>query len=70
MDKVSLIPRDREARADISFRSQIIFDRSGLIPNVYRAPYGDVDERVRAIAREVFGMRCALWNAVKFLSPF
>jgi chitin deacetylase len=31
-------------------------------PHVYRPPYGDVDNRVRAIASQVFGLTTVLWN--------
>lgn len=42
---------------------EIISDMSGgLIPGLYRPPYGDVDNRVRAIAESVFGLQAAIWN--------
>ncbi|KAF9009044.1 hypothetical protein BDQ17DRAFT_1301332 [Cyathus striatus] len=34
----------------------------GRIPKFWRPPYGDVDNRVRAIAKEVFGLRTVIWN--------
>jgi chitin deacetylase len=32
------------------------------VTRFFRPPYGDIDNRVRAIAREVFGMYNVLWN--------
>jgi len=37
-------------------------DETGLLPALYRPPQGDVDDRVRAIAREVFGLRAVMWG--------
>ncbi|WVQ73100.1 hypothetical protein IAR50_002664 [Cryptococcus sp. DSM 104548] len=34
----------------------------GRIPKFWRPPYGDVDNRVRAIAKGVFGLETVLWN--------
>ncbi|KII95173.1 carbohydrate esterase family 4 protein [Plicaturopsis crispa FD-325 SS-3] len=34
----------------------------GLIPKYWRPPYGDVDNRVRAVAKEVFGLTTVVWN--------
>jgi hypothetical protein len=34
----------------------------GRVPKYWRPPYGDSDNRVRAIAREVFGLKTILWN--------
>lgn len=42
---------------------QIIYDMSGRVPKLYRPPQGDVDSRVRAIAKEVFGLTAVMWNA-------
>lgn len=41
---------------------QIIFDQSGYVPAWWRPPYGDVDARVRAIAKHVFGLTTVIWN--------
>lgn len=54
---------DLEVLGELGWTSQIIFDRTGRLPAFWRPPYGDVDERVRAIAREVFGLRTVIWNA-------
>ena len=34
----------------------------GRIPKYWRPPYGDSDNRVSAIAKEVFGLRTVIWN--------
>ncbi|KAI0719530.1 hypothetical protein C8T65DRAFT_568947 [Cerioporus squamosus] len=34
----------------------------GRLPKYWRPPYGDSDERVRAIAKEVFGLTTVIWN--------
>lgn len=34
----------------------------GRVPKYWRPPYGDSDNRVRAIAKEVFGMDTVIWN--------
>jgi len=42
---------------------QIIADlNGGRIPKYWRPPFGDVDNRVRAIAKGVFGLETVPWN--------
>ncbi len=41
---------------------QIIYDLTGRVPKFWRPPYGDVDNRVRAIASQVFGLTTIIWN--------
>lgn len=42
---------------------QIISDvNGGRLPRFWRPPYGDVDNRVRAIAKQVFGLETVVWN--------
>lgn len=38
------------------------------IPKYWRPPYGDVDNRVRAVAKEVFGLTTVVWNQ-EFVPP-
>ncbi|KAE8266318.1 hypothetical protein A4X09_0g6029 [Tilletia walkeri] len=40
----------------------IIYDLSGFMPSMWRGPYGDVDNRIRAIAEELFGLRHVSWD--------
>ncbi|KAK0527080.1 hypothetical protein OC834_004557 [Tilletia horrida] len=49
--------------AELGWTMQIIYDKTGKIPSWWRAPMGDLDDRIRAIAMEVFGMRAVNWNA-------
>ena len=50
--------------AEIGWTMQIIFDSTGgLIPKFWRPPFRDADNRIRAIAHEVFGLTTVLWNA-------
>ncbi|MBW0476711.1 hypothetical protein O181_016426 [Austropuccinia psidii MF-1] len=53
---------DFEIMGELGWTIQIIYDLTGLIPLYYRPPYGDVDNRVRAIAKHVFGLKTLLWN--------
>ncbi|KAJ1308486.1 hypothetical protein OPQ81_004190 [Rhizoctonia solani] len=49
--------------AELGWTMQIIHDISGgRLPRFWRPPYGDSDNRVRAIAREVFGITTVIWN--------
>ncbi|GMK54782.1 hypothetical protein CspeluHIS016_0113680 [Cutaneotrichosporon spelunceum] len=48
---------------ELGWTMQIISDLTGgRIPAFWRPPYGDVDNRVRAIAKGVFGMETVVWN--------
>lgn len=57
---------DIEALGEIGWTNQIIYDKSGLVPGFWRPPYGDIDDRIRAIAHEVFGMYSVVWNRVSY----
>ncbi|KAL1702298.1 carbohydrate esterase family 4 protein [Schizophyllum commune] len=49
--------------AQFGWTLQIISDATGgRIPRYWRPPYGDSDNRVFAIAKEVFGLEAILWN--------
>ncbi|KAG9123464.1 hypothetical protein FRC07_014908 [Ceratobasidium sp. 392] len=49
--------------AELGWTMQIIHDSTGgRVPRFWRPPYGDSDNRVRAISREVFGMTTVIWN--------
>ena len=42
---------------------QIIHDSTGgRVPRYWRPPYGDSDNRIRAIAKSVFGLTQIDWN--------
>ncbi|BGP13247.1 hypothetical protein JCM10213_004983 [Rhodosporidiobolus nylandii] len=53
---------DTAVLGELGWTAQIIFDLTGLIPRYWRPPYGDADNRIRAIAKEVFGLETVLWN--------
>lgn len=49
--------------AELGYTMQIIHDSTqGRIPRFWRPPYGDSDNRVRAIAKYVFGLSMIIWN--------
>jgi chitin deacetylase len=49
--------------AELGWTMQLIHNSTGgRVPKYWRPPYGDSDNRVRAIAKEVFGMDMILWN--------
>jgi chitin deacetylase len=49
--------------AELGWTMQIISDNNdGRVPRFWRPPFGDVDNRVRAIAKGVFGLETVIWN--------
>lgn len=49
--------------AELGWAMQLMADRNGgRIPRYWRPPYGDVDNRVRAIAKGVFGLETVTWS--------
>jgi len=54
---------DTAVVGELGWTLQIIFDLSGgRLPAFWRPPFGDVDNRVRAIAKNVFGLQTVIWN--------
>lgn len=54
---------NEEVLAQLAWTMQIIHDSAGgRLPRFWRPPYGDTDTRVNAIAQEVLGLTCILWN--------
>ena len=54
---------DEELLGEFGFTMELIHNSTGgRIPKYWRPPYGDSDERVRAIAKEVFGLKTVIWN--------
>ncbi|GAA5973742.1 hypothetical protein JCM11641_005112 [Rhodosporidiobolus odoratus] len=54
---------DTAILGELGWTIQIIHDYSGgYIPKYWRPPYGDADNRVRAIAEEVFGLTLVAWD--------
>jgi peptidoglycan/xylan/chitin deacetylase (PgdA/CDA1 family) len=49
--------------AELGWTMQIIHDSTGgRLPRFWRPPYGDADDRIRAIAKNVFGLSMIIWN--------
>ncbi|KAG8734819.1 hypothetical protein FRC10_011396 [Ceratobasidium sp. 414] len=49
--------------AELGWTMQIIHDSTnGRLPMYWRPPYGESDNRVRAIAKNVFGLHTVIWN--------
>ncbi|POY73545.1 hypothetical protein BMF94_3483 [Rhodotorula taiwanensis] len=54
---------DMQVLGELGWTAQALFDSSGgIVPKFWRPPYGDADNRVRAIAEEVFGLTLVGWN--------
>ncbi|PPQ98546.1 hypothetical protein CVT24_004037 [Panaeolus cyanescens] len=54
---------NREILGQLGWTMLIIHDSTGgRVPKYWRPPYGDSDMRVRAIAKEVFGLDTVIWN--------
>ncbi|KAJ7290217.1 carbohydrate esterase family 4 protein [Mycena rebaudengoi] len=53
--------------AEFGYTIRLIHDSTGgKLPRYWRPPYGDSDNRVRAIAKEVFGLTTIIWNTDTF----
>lgn len=54
---------NEEIVGQLGWTMEIIHNSTGgRLPRYWRPPYGDYDQRVRAVAREVFGLEVILWN--------
>ncbi|GAA5967918.1 hypothetical protein JCM21900_000745 [Sporobolomyces salmonicolor] len=53
---------DSAVLGELGWTAQIILDKTGWLPAFWRPPYGDVDDRIRAIAEQVFGLKTVIWN--------
>ncbi|RPD67136.1 glycoside hydrolase/deacetylase [Lentinus tigrinus ALCF2SS1-7] len=54
---------NQEVVGELGWTMELIHNSTGgRLPKYWRPPYGDSDERVRAIAKEVFGLRTVIWN--------
>ncbi|KAI9616579.1 hypothetical protein H4Q26_010977 [Puccinia striiformis f. sp. tritici PST-130] len=54
---------DLQIVGELGWTMQLIHDRSKkhVVPAHWRPPYGDTDQRVQAIAKNVFGLKTILW---------
>jgi chitin deacetylase len=49
--------------AELGWTMQVIHDSTGgRVPRFWRPPYGEMDQRVRAIAEHIFGLTAVMWN--------
>jgi chitin deacetylase len=54
---------NEDVLSELGWTMQLISDlNGGRIPRYWRPPFGDVDNRVRAIAKGVFGLETVVWN--------
>ena len=52
-----------EVVGELGWTMELIHNSTGgRVPKYWRPPYGDSDMRVRAIAKEVFGLITVMWN--------
>lgn len=51
-----------EIVAELGWSKQVIKDVIGVTPNTFRPPYGDIDDRVRAIAAQM-GLTPIIWTS-------
>lgn len=59
---------NKQVVAELGWTMQALSDlNGGRIPMYWRPPYGDVDNRVRAIAKGVFGLVTVLWDSGEHL---
>ncbi|KAI9258516.1 hypothetical protein BY458DRAFT_535107 [Sporodiniella umbellata] len=56
---------NQEIVAQLYWTQKVIKEVTGITPKCWRPPYGDVDDRVRAIAWQM-GMRTILWDQDSF----
>jgi chitin deacetylase len=53
---------DVQVLGELGWTMQAIVDVTGKPPQWFRPPYGDIDDRIRIIAKAVFGMIPVMWN--------
>lgn len=51
--------------AELGWTMKSIKDTIGVTPNTFRPPYGDIDDRVRAVAAKM-GLTPVMWSGVEF----
>ena len=58
-----------EIIAEFGWTKKIIKDLTGVTPNTFRPPYGDIDDRVRAIALAM-GLQAVIWTRISPTATF
>ncbi|KAJ1564012.1 chitin deacetylase [Nowakowskiella sp. JEL0078] len=54
---------NRQIVAELKYTERIIYDTIGVLPIYFRPPFGDIDDRVRAIVSSL-GYRTVIWTSV------
>ena len=49
--------------AELGWTKKVIKDVTGVTPNTFRPPYGDIDDRVRAVAAQM-GLTPIIWTSI------
>ena len=60
---------NEEIIAEFGWTKKIIKDVTGVTPTFWRPPFGDVDNRVRAIATAM-GLKTSLWTRISATATF
>ncbi|KZT23793.1 carbohydrate esterase family 4 protein [Neolentinus lepideus HHB14362 ss-1] len=60
---------NEEIIAELGWTKKIIKDVTGVTPNMMRPPYGDIDDRVRAICTAM-GLTPVIWTRISATSTF
>ncbi|PPQ66102.1 hypothetical protein CVT26_010903 [Gymnopilus dilepis] len=60
---------NEEIIAELGWTKKIIKDVTGVTPNMMRPPYGDIDDRVRAISLAM-GLTPVMWTRISPLATF
>ncbi|ORY28788.1 hypothetical protein BCR39DRAFT_467925 [Naematelia encephala] len=55
---------NEEIVAELGWTKKVIYDTIGVTPNTMRPPYGDIDDRVRAICAQM-GLTPILWTGIE-----
>ncbi|THH17399.1 hypothetical protein EW146_g3392 [Bondarzewia mesenterica] len=60
---------NEEIIAEFGWSKKIIKDVLGVTPNIMRPPFGDIDDRVRAIAKAM-GLTPVMWTRISAMATF
>ena len=58
-----------EAIAELGWTKKIIKDVLGVTPNYWRPPYGDIDDRIRAIS-QAMDLTPIMWTRISPTATF
>ncbi|EIM83538.1 glycoside hydrolase/deacetylase [Stereum hirsutum FP-91666 SS1] len=60
---------NEEIIAEFGWSKKVIYDVLGVTPNQFRPPFGDIDDRVRAIAKAM-GLTPVIWTRISATATF